>query len=58
MGWILLHVGLALAIFLLVLNGHLRKPNKLQIDVALGVLWLSLAGVGFFLFGGKLGWLR
>ncbi len=55
MGWILLHVGLALAVFLLVLNGHLRKPNKLQIDMALGVVWLSLAGVGFFLFGWKVG---
>lgn len=52
---ILLHVGLALAAFLLVLNGHLRKPNKLQIDVALGILWLSLGGAGFFLFGWKVG---
>lgn len=55
MGSILLHVGLVLAVFLLVLNGHLRKPNKKQIDVALGILWLSLGGAGFFLFGWKAG---
>jgi hypothetical protein len=55
MGLILLHVGLVLAAFLLVLNGHLRRTNKIQIDVALGILWLSLGGVGFFLFGWKVG---
>ncbi|MGH7853610.1 MAG: hypothetical protein ACREP3_09220 [Candidatus Binatia bacterium] len=54
-GLILLHAGLAPAVFLLVLNGHLRKPNKIRIDVALGVLWLGLVGVGFFLFGWKAG---
>jgi hypothetical protein len=53
MGLILLHVGLALAVFLLVLNGHLRKPHKVQLDVTLGILWLSLIGAGFFLFGWK-----
>jgi len=39
--------------FFLVLNGHLRKPNKIQLDVTLSILWLSLVGVGFFLFGWK-----
>jgi len=55
MGWILLHVGLALAIFLLVLNGHLRKPNKLQIDVALGVLLAQLGRRGIFPVRWKVG---
>ena len=55
MGLILLYVGLALLVFLLVLNGHLRKPYKIQVDVALGILWVSLVGVGFFSFGWKIG---
>ena len=53
MGLIVLYVGLALAVFFLFLNGHSRKPNKIQLDVTLSILWLSLIGVGFFLFGWK-----
>jgi len=53
MGLIVLYVGLALAVFFLLLNGHARKPNKILLDVTLSILWLSLVVVGFFLFGWK-----
>ena len=55
MGLILLQAGLVLAGFLVVLNGHVRQSNKIQIDWVLGSLWLSLVGAGFFLFGWKAG---
>jgi hypothetical protein len=53
MGLILVHVGRALAVLLLVLNGHLRQPNKIQIDATLGILWLGSIAAGFIVFGWK-----
>jgi hypothetical protein len=52
---ILLHLGLLATVFLLVLNGHLRRRNKTQIDVVLGVLWFNLLVVGFIFFGWGVG---
>lgn len=54
-GLILLHAGLLATVFLLVLNGHLRRPNKTTIDIALGVVCFVLWGAGFIFFGWKLG---
>ena len=55
MALILMYVGLAAAVFLLVLNGHLRRPHKILIDVMLGLFWLAIVGSGFFLIGWKIG---
>ena len=52
---ILLHAGLLATVFLMVLNGHLHRPNKMTIDIGLGVLWLILSSAGFIFFGWKLG---
>ena len=54
-GLILYHAGLLATVFLLVLNGHLRRPNKTTIDIALGVLCFVLWSAGFIFFGWKLG---
>ena len=54
-GLVLLHLGLFSTVFLLVLNGHLRRANKAAIDAALCMLWLVLAGTGFIYFGWQSG---
>ena len=52
---ILLHAGLLVTIFLLDLNGHLRRSNKTTIDIALVGVCFVLWGTGFNFFGWKLG---
>ena len=52
---ILIHIGLGLTVFFLILNGHLRRADKTKIDVALGFFWLTLLGVGSIFFGWKVG---
>ena len=54
-GLILLHAGLLVTAFLLVLNGHLRRPNKTTIDIALGVVCFVLWSTDFIFFGWKIG---
>ena len=55
MGLILVYVGPALAVLLLVLNGHLRQPKKIPIDAALGIFWFGSIAAGFVVFGWKVG---
>jgi hypothetical protein len=54
-GLILHHAGLLATVFLLVLNGHLRRSDKLLTDIALVVLGCVLWTTGFVFFGWKLG---
>jgi hypothetical protein len=52
---ILIHIGLGLTVFCLILNGHLRRANRTIIDVTLGFVWLNLLGVALISLGWKVG---
>jgi hypothetical protein len=49
----LLHVVLALTVFLVLLNGFLRGGKKAQIDAFLSILLVTLLGVSFARYGWK-----
>jgi hypothetical protein len=51
----ILHFGLVVTAFLVVLNGYLRGAKKAQIDATLSILWLILLGIAFVSFGWKVG---
>ena len=50
-----LHFGLVVTAFLVVLNGYLRGAKKAQIDATLGILWLIFLVIAFVAFGWKVG---
>ncbi len=52
-GQLLLHVGLALIAFLVVLNGYLLGARKQSIDVLLSVSWAALLLIALLVFGWK-----
>jgi hypothetical protein len=50
-----LHIGLAITAFLVVLNGFLRGAKKHQIDAVLGIVLLGILLTAFVTFGWKAG---
>lgn len=51
----LVAVGLAIVVFLAILNGHLHGIKTAQVDAALGVLWVALLIAAFVGFGWLIG---
>jgi hypothetical protein len=50
-GIVLLHVGLVVVTFVLMLNGYLRGAAKAKTDAILSLMWIGLLGLSLLLFG-------
>lgn len=48
---VVLHMGLVVVAFLVILNGFLRGARKTQIDALLSLLWIAILVYSFFAYG-------